>query len=397
MTLTWLMKLSFRSILRNKMRSLLTSLGIIIGVGSVIVMVAVGEGSQQQIKEQIQALGSNLIMVFPERGQSSANRLTAADSQKLKNEASYLTAVSGTTRKSFTVIGGTGDWETTVHGVEPGYLDIKLRTLSDGIFFNEKDLSSRNKVAVIGSTVAEQLFDTQAPIGMQIRINRVPFTVIGVLDSRGNTGMGDDQDDLIYVPLDTALTRLVNSRYINSIEMSVVSENLMKQAENEIEQILRESHKLSADKANDFRIMNQAEIIDTVSSTARTLTILLGAIAGVSLIVGGIGIMNIMLVSVTERTREIGIRMSVGARRRDIMMQFLSESIILSLLGGITGIISSIMITAALDNFFNVPAIVKPEIIILSAGFAAAVGIFFGYYPAKKASNLYPIDALRYE
>ncbi len=397
MTVKGLLKLSFRSILRNKMRSLLTSLGIIIGVGSVIIMVAVGEGSQQQIEKQIQSLGSNLIMVFPERGPDKANRMTTADTKKLRNEASYLKAVSGTTRKSFTVIGGSGDWETTVYGVESDYLDIKQRTIKDGSFFSERDISSKNKIAVIGATIADNLFEYSNPIGMQIRINKVPFTITGILDSKGNTGTGTDQDDMILVPLDTALTRLQNSRYIDTIEMSVVSENLMDQAESEIEEILRESHRLADSRENDFRIMNQAEIISTVSSTAKTLTVLLGAIAGVSLIVGGIGIMNIMLVSVTERTREIGIRMSVGARKKDILLQFLSESIILSLLGGFMGIVSAAAIALSLDSFFNIPAVIKPEIIFLSAGFAAAVGIFFGYYPAKSASNLYPIDALRHE
>lgn len=397
MKVSRLLKLSFKNIMRNKVRSLLTSLGIIIGVASVIIMTAVGEGSQAEIKKQMQSLGANLIMVYPERGHSVANRLTKDDAIKLKNEASYLYAVSGTTRSGYTVIGGLGDWPTTVYGVEPDYLKIKQRTVSDGTFFTIEEMISKTKSAVIGSTVAKELFGESDPIGKRIRINKVPFTVIGVLESKGSTGGGTDQDDLIYVPLDTALARLKRSLYINSIEMSVIREDLMDQAENDIELILRESHKIEAGKENDFRIINMAEIIEAVSSTAKTLTILLSAIAGVSLLVGGIGIMNIMLVSVTERTREIGIRMSVGARKKDILLQFLSEAIILTLIGGAIGIIFAIITAVSLDRFLGIPTIVKGNIIILSAGFSAAVGIFFGYYPAKKASNLYPIDALRYE
>lgn len=392
-----LLKLSFKNIMRNKVRSLLTSLGIIIGVGSVIIMSAVGEGSQEEIKKQIQSLGSNLIMVYPERGRTAANRLTKDDAIKLKNEASYLYAVSGTTRSSYTVIGGLGDWPTTVYGVEPDYLEIKQRTVSDGTFFTIDEMIAKTKSAVIGATVAKELFGESDPVGQRIRINKVPFTIIGVLESKGNTGAGADQDDLIYVPLDTAIARLKRSLYINSIEMSVIREDLMDQAEKDIELIMRESHKIENGKENDFRIINMAEIIETVSATAKTLTVLLSAIAGVSLLVGGIGIMNIMLVSVTERTREIGIRMSVGARKKDILLQFLSEAIILTLIGGAIGIIFAIITSVALERFLGIPTIVKGNIIILSAGFSAAVGIFFGYYPAKKASSLYPIDALRYE
>lgn len=401
MTAKNLVKLSLRSIFRNRMRSLLTSLGIIIGVGSVIIMVAVGEGSQAQIQAQIQSMGTNLLMVVPERGRNAANRLNLQDSEKIRKESSYLQAVSGTTRKDVTVIGGSGDWSTTVSGVEPDYLVIKDWAVSLGDFFTEKDSAARKKVAVLGSTVAEDLFGTENPVGAHIRIDRVPFTVIGVLESKGSTGMGNDQDDTVLVPLGTALSRLSNGGHngghLNSIEMSAISEGLMDQAQNDVEQIMRDSHRLRDDQDNDFRIVNQAEIINTASSTSKTLTILLGAIAGVSLLVGGIGIMNIMLVSVTERTREIGIRMSVGARKGDILLQFLAEAIFLSLMGGLIGIAMALSFSYVLDHFLNIPAIVKPGIVFLAGGFAASVGVFFGYYPAKKASNLYPIDALRYE
>ena len=397
MTARNLVTLAFRSIFRNRMRSLLTSLGIIIGVASVIIMVGVGSGSQAQIQTQIESMGLNLLMVFPERGPDFANRLTVEDVDKLKSEGGYLRAVSGTIRKNVTAVGGSGDWSTFVYGVEPDYLGIKQWAVTSGEMFTDKDLSSRKKVAVLGNTVAEELFGDSSPIGARLRIDRTPFTVIGVLEGKGNTGMGNDQDDVILVPLDTAMTRISNTRYINTIEASVITQDLMDQAQTDIELILREAHRLSDDQENDFRILNQSEITDTASATSKTLTILLAAIAGVSLLVGGIGIMNIMLVSVTERTREIGIRMSVGARKQDILLQFLSESIFLSLMGGIIGIILALGLAWVLDSFLGVPTLVEPGIVLLSAGFAAAVGIFFGYYPARKASNLYPIEALRYE
>jgi putative ABC transport system permease protein len=392
-----MIEFSFRSILRNRMRSLLTSLGIIIGVGSVIVMVSIGQGSQAQITKQISAMGTNLINVMPQRGPDVANTLTRDDEKKLKTEASYIGSISGITQSSFTVVGGETNWETTVMGVEPDYLSIKSWAVASGAFFGEDDLSNRNKVAVIGATVASELYGTSDPVGQSIRIGTTPFTVIGVLSEKGSTGMGDDQDDVIMVPLDTAISRLSKTRKLDSIAISVVRDDLMDKAQSEIDTILRESHGLSASADADYDIMNMADIIATASKTSASLTMLLAAIAGVSLVVGGIGIMNIMLVSVTERTREIGIRMSVGARRKDILFQFLSESVILSLLGGLIGILLSVLICAVLTKFFALPTSISPAVISVSAAFAAVVGIFFGYYPARKAAGLYPIDALRFE
>jgi len=360
-------------------------------------MVGVGRGSQQQIEDQIESMGTNLIMVAPERGPGAANRLTVDDVDKIRKESGYIQAVSGTARRSATVIGGGGDWSTTAEGVETGYLTVKQWGVTRGSFFTARDNTSRRKVAVLGATVAEELFGNEDPVGAEVRIDRTPFTVIGVLESKGSNAMGNDQDDTVLVPLLTALSRLTGSRYLSTIQISAVSEEFMEPAQAEIEQILRESHRLRAGDENDFRIINQAEIIDMATSTSRTLTVLLAAVAGVSLIVGGIGIMNIMLVSVTERTREIGIRMSVGARSGDIMLQFLSESVLLSLIGGCIGIVSALTLGVVMNKFLSVPVIINPGIVVLSAGFAAAVGIFFGYYPAKKASRLYPIDALRYE
>jgi putative ABC transport system permease protein len=397
MTAAKLFTASMRSILRNKMRSFLTSLGIIIGVCSVIVMVAVGTGSQVQIHKQIAAMGTNLLMVMPPRGPREANRLTLADVQKLRAESSYLSAITGEIRMSMNAVGGGSYWSTTIYGVEPDYIKIKDWSVQSGSFFTDKDLSLRSKVAVLGSTVASKLFPDEDPTGKSVRIGTTPFTVVGVLASKGSNAMGADQDDVVMVPLETALERLTTDGRINSIEMSVVREDLMSEAQTEVTGILRESHKLSDAADLDFDVMNQSQIIQTASQTAQTLTALLAAIAGVSLIVGGIGIMNIMLVSVTERTREIGIRMSVGARRRDILLQFLSESVILSLLGGIVGILLALVVSFGLQRFMNTPTVISPSVIAASAAFAAAVGIFFGFYPARKAANLYPIDALRYE
>jgi len=398
MTVAKLISASARSIFRNKLRSFLTSLGIIIGICSVIVMVAIGEGSQAQIKKQIAAMGTNLLMVMPPRGPREANRLTTADVKKLRTESSYLAAMTGEVRLSSTnVVGGSTYWSTSVYGLEPDYLTIKDWAVKSGNFFTNADLASRNKVAVLGSTVASKLYPGEDPIGKSIRILTTPFTVIGVLNSKGSTGRGEDQDDVVMVPLDTAINRLTKDRKIYSIEMSVASESLMTEAQAETTSILRESHKLAVGADADFDVMNQSEIIKTASQTSQTLTGLLAAIAGVSLVVGGIGIMNIMLVSVTERTREIGIRMSVGARKQDILLQFLSESVILSLLGGLIGILLALLISGILQTFLNMPTVISPSVILASTGFAAGVGIFFGFYPARKAANLYPIDALRYE
>lgn len=394
-----LMKLSFQNIFRNRMRSLLTSLGIIIGVCSVIVMVAIGQGSQNMIEAQLESMGTNMLMVYSMRrgpSQRSINRLSKADIEKIRNESSYIQGVSGIVQRNYTVVGGESNWSTRVVGTNPDYLTIRSWNVESGNFFDEEDLESRNRVAVLGKTVVKNLFGNNDPIGDSIRIETNHFRVIGVLESVGAAGMGDDQDDIIIVPLDTAMTRLNKTRSLDSIYISVIRKEYMNNAQREIEVILKENHNIRAADQGDFEIMNMAEIIAAASETSKTLTNLLAAIAGVSLLVGGIGIMNIMLVSVTERTREIGIRMAVGARKNDILFQFLLESLILSLMGGIIGILFAFGI-GFIFSFTGIPFAVNPMVIIIAVVFAGFVGIFFGYYPARKAAGLYPIDALRYE
>ncbi|MDR1175706.1 MAG: ABC transporter permease [Treponema sp.] len=407
MNILLLLNTSFRSILRNRMRSLLTSLGVIIGVGSVIVMMAAGAGAQRSIEERISAMGTNLLQIMPRRimmraGQANMggalprpNRLTRADARKLKNESNYAMAVSGVSRRNFTAASNSGSWSTTVMGVEENYLPIGNWNIAEGTFFGSEDLESRNRLAVLGASTAENLFGNENPLGQHIKISSDRFTVIGILEKKG-AGGGMDQDDVILVPLDTALTRLGNSQNLSYIAMSVVSRNYMDAAQEEAGLILREAHKLKDSDTADFEIMNQADVINMASETSRSLTGLLAAIAGVSLLVGGIGIMNIMLVSVTERTREIGIRMSVGARKADILLQFLSEAVTLSLLGGLAGICLALAACRALEAA-GIPAVINPLIALIAALFAAFVGIVFGFYPAQKAARLYPIDALRYE
>jgi putative ABC transport system permease protein len=388
------------------MRSLLTSLGIIIGVGSVIIMVAVGEGAQREIKNRITAMGTNLIQIMPRRifmrnfssgTMPRPNYLTRAEAAKLKAETSYAPAVSGVTQRSFTVAGPQGNASVQVMGVEPEYLAIRNWNIESGYCFAGEDLEARNRVAVLGLTTAANLFGgASEALGQRIRIGTNHFMVIGTLEKKGAGGNGNDQDDVIMVPLDTALYRLNNSRNLNLIAMSVVSEEYMEAAQREAELILREARRLKDTDTANFEIMNSSEIIEMASETSRSLTSLLAAIAGVSLLVGGIGIMNIMLVSVTERTREIGLRMAVGARKRDILFQFLSESVILSLLGGLIGIGLAVLVCRILAAL-SIPAAINPAVVAAAVLFAALVGVSFGYYPARKASRLYPIDALRYE
>jgi putative ABC transport system permease protein len=400
-----LLKVAIKSILKSRMRSLLTALGIIIGVAAVVVMVAIGDGAQIQVEQQINSLGSNLIVVFPgsissggiHMGAGSINRFTMEDVEKIRNEATLIKAVSPVVRSGGQVIGGVGNWSTQIQGVAPNYLTIRDWSLAEGDFFTERDMVSRAKVAVLGQTVVKQLFPNEDPIGQQIRIRNVPFRVIGVLSAKGQSAMGSDQDDIIFAPATTVLDRLSGGRYISFIQASAVSTNEIDAAQAQLTEIMREAHHLTPGEDNDFTVRNQAEITQAATETSRILTILLASVAGVSLIVGGIGIMNIMLVSVTERTREIGIRLSVGARTTDVLTQFLTEAIVLSLAGGLLGVLLSLGITFILNTYTSMVAVIRPEIILIAVGFAGIIGIFFGFYPARKAANLNPIDALRYE
>jgi putative ABC transport system permease protein len=400
-----LLKTAFKSILKNRMRSLLTSLGIIIGVSAVIVMVAIGQGSQKQIEEGIESLGTNLIVVFPgassaggvSRGAGSFNRFTFDDVEKLEKEATLLSAVSPVVRTGGQVIGGGNNWSTTVYGVSPEYFTIRNWEIEHGEFFTEGDVRANKKVALLGKTIADELFPGQDPTGEKIRIRNVPFEVIGVLKAKGQSGMGNDQDDIILAPSTTVFYRLRGGRFVDMINASAVSTERITEAQEEMRLILRESHRLDPGDDDDFTIRDQVEITETASQTSRVMTLLLGSIAGVSLVVGGIGIMNIMLVSVTERTREIGIRLSVGARSIDVLAQFLTEAIVLSLSGGIIGILLSFAFSITLNKFTELTTVIYPDIILISVIFSGAVGIFFGFYPARKAADLNPIDALRYE
>jgi len=400
-----LLRIAIKGLIKNRMRSLLTTLGVIIGVASVIVMVGIGAGAQADIETQISSLGTNMLMVFPgasrhggaSGGAGSFNKLTLDDADAIRQRAELVSAVSGVIQTGGQVIGGVGDWNTRIMGVSTEYLDIRSWDIARGEFFTERDVRSRGKVAVLGQTIVDELFPNEDPIGQQIRINKTPFRVIGVLEEKGASSFGRDEDDQILVPVTTGLYRLSGSQYISMIFVSARSLDESGAAEEQISDILREEHRINPGEDDDFRIHSQAEFIEMATETQEVMTLLLGAVAAVSLIVGGIGIMNIMLVSVTERTREIGIRLAVGARSSDILVQFLTESVVLSLLGGAIGVLLAYVLTSILNNAVGMTTLIQPGIVAMAFGFAAAIGVFFGYYPARKAAMLNPIDALRYE
>jgi len=400
-----LLRVAMRSILKNRMRSVLTSLGVIIGVGSVIVMVGLGAGAQADVEAQIQSLGANMIMVFPDwrkahgvsQGAEGRYRLTLDDVDALREETELLVAISPVVRSGGQIIGGGTNWNTSVEGVDPSYPEIRNWNLASGEFFTERDVRAKSKVAVLGKTVVDNLFPDGDPVGERIRIRNTPFKVIGVLESRGQSPFGSDYDDVILAPSTTVLTRLAGGKHIGRIYASVGRSEDTEAAIEEMTAVLRASHKLEPQEEDDFRVRNQAELMETATETQRVMTLFLGGVAAVSLLVGGIGIMNIMLVSVTERTREIGIRLAVGARSADVLTQFLTESVVMSLFGGIIGVLLAYGVSMFLSHVIGMTTIVRPSIVLLAFGFSGAVGIFFGYYPARKAAMLNPIDALRYE
>ncbi len=400
-----LLRIASQSILKNKMRTLLTMLGIVIGVGAVIVMVAVGNGAQSQIEKQIKSLGTNLIIVMPgatqqggvSQGAGAFNRLTVEDAEKLKRDGTMLSAVSPVVSTRTQLIGPQGNWRTLIQGVSPDFLTIRDWQVTSGESFSEADVRSRRTVAVLGATVAKALYPDGDPVGAQIQIRNTPFTVVGVLAPKGQNAGGMDQDDVVLVPYTTAQTRLSGNVRIGQILASTFSPQDIPAAQQEIAGIMRESHKIADGADDDFTVRNQTEIAQAATSTTRVMSGLLAAIASISLLVGGIGIMNIMLVSVTERTREIGIRMSIGARGSDVLTQFLVESIVMSLLGGVIGLAAGFGGAALLGHLTGWTTATPASAVAIAVGFSAAVGVFFGYYPARKAAALNPIQALRYE
>lgn len=401
-----LLKISWKAIVLNKMRTFLTMLGIIIGVASVIAMLAIGEGSKESIKTQISSMGSNMITIRPGadmrggvRQESSAmETLTLNDYEAIKKETTLLTFFSPLVNSGGQSIYGANNWPTSVYGVAPDYLKIKIWDVAEGSNFTEKEVSSAAKVAVIGQTVAENLFEEGvSPVGKMIRFNSIPLKIIGVLESKGESTGGQDQDDVILMPYTTVQKRILAVTHLESIVVSSVSEEDAPNAVLEINTLLRKNHNLTTNQADDFYVISMEEMIKTFSSTSEMLTVLLVAIASISLLVGGIGIMNIMYVSVKERTREIGLRMAVGGQGSDILMQFLIEAMLISITGGIIGVSLGLGATYFIENVLHWPVSVTSSSIVISFVVCAITGIFFGWYPAKKASSLDPITALRYE
>jgi putative ABC transport system permease protein len=380
-------------------------LGIIIGVAAVIAMVSIGNGAKAQVEERIANLGENVILILSgntsragvRSGLGGSPTLTVEDAEAIEREVAGITAVSPEVRTSTQVIAGNQNWYTLVLGEAPDYLDIRQWQLADGSFFTDQDVRGANKVALIGSTIVDQLFGDENPIGQVIRIKLVPFVVVGLLATKGFSVTGSDQDDVVIVPYTSAMKRVTGATTMRAINVQVEGPELIEQVQQEITQLLRQRHRIQEDRDDDFVVRNQQEIAEAATATSRTMTVLLGAIASVSLVVGGIGIMNIMLVSVTERTREIGIRMAVGARGGDILRQFLIEAITLSSIGGLIGVGFGIGTSRILSALAQWPTLTSPESIVIAFVVSAAIGVFFGYYPARKAAELDPIDALRYE
>lgn len=405
MNLFNLIRIAYKALQRNKLRAFLTMLGIIIGVASVIAMVAIGQGSKQSIHDQLSSMGSNMITVLPSSNLNGGVRIAGSSFQTLTQKdivalqkAQYITELSPSITSKGQAINGALNWPTSIQGVSPDYLDIRKLSLKDGIAFTEQDIQTSAKVCLIGQTVIDNLFPGgENPIGKVIRFNKIPFQIIGVLNPKGQNAFGQDQDDILIAPYTTIQKRILATIYYQNIYASAESEQVTDAAVSEMTQILRDSHRLRDTEDNDFTVRTQAELINTLSSTSGLLTVLLTVIAGISLVIGGIGIMNIMYVSVTERTREIGLRMSIGARGKDIMLQFLMEAILISITGGIIGVVLGIVSSNLVTLTLSWPTIVSQSSVLLSFVVCAITGIFFGYYPAQKAARLDPIEALRYE
>ncbi|MDP2239891.1 MAG: ABC transporter permease [Burkholderiales bacterium] len=410
--MTWLasMRIALRALRVNKLRSMLTMLGIIIGVGAVITMIAVGAGAQAQIEEQIKSLGSNLIIVLPgsvtsggvRMGAGSRASLTEDDGYALQREIAEVQAAAPNLRGTGQVVAGSANWSTVFYGVTPEYFEARNWVIASGKGFDAADLSGSGKVVLLGETVARNLFGDTDPVGQTVRVRKVPMQVIGTLERKGQSMMGQDQDDVILMPISTARNRVLGGntakqRAVGSISVKIREGANMAETESEIRQLLRQRHRLQFGQEDDFSLRNLSEILGAREESSRIMTLLLAAVASVSLLVGGIGIMNIMLVSVTERTREIGLRMAVGARGRDILSQFLVEAVTLALIGGLCGILLGVAGSYAIGHFAGWRILINIHAVVLAVGFAAVIGVFFGFYPARKASRLLPIEALRYE
>ena len=401
-----LFRIALKALSNNKFRGFLTMLGIIIGVGSVITMLAIGQGSKKSIQAEISEMGSNMIMISPGAERRGGVRMSGDDMQTLKvkdfedilSKCKFITMASPTVNASGQAVYGANNTPTSVTGVTQDYLDIRGYKVKDGDIFSDQDIHTSAKVCVIGTTVAGELFpDGENPVGKVIRFGSIPFRIVGVLESKGTNSMGQDQDNIMFVPYTTVMKRIQAVTYLQGITCSAISEEYTEKAIEEITTVLRENHKLKEDAADDFNIRSQQELSSMMTSTSDMMSTLLAAVAAISLIVGGIGIMNIMYVSVTERTKEIGLRMSIGAKSRDILSQFLIEATLLSVVGGLIGVIIGIVAAYIVKVLLNYPIAISTGSIILSFAVCTVIGIFFGWYPARKASNLDPIEALRYE
>jgi putative ABC transport system permease protein len=399
------LRIALRALARNKLRAFLTMLGIIIGVGAVIAMVAIGEGAKSTIRAQIAALGTNVLIVLPgsnvqggvRAGFGNVNTLLDSDGKAMARELPSVAFVSPVLRRQDQVVAGNLNWGTLAQGVAPEFQQIRDWQVAEGRFLHEGDMDSAAKVAVIGQTVARQLFGNDDALDAVIRIRNIPFRVVGVLGAKGQTGQGTDQDDTIMIPYTTMQKRLMRITWVQSIVVKAVSAERVEEAQEQIILLLRQRHRIGPEREDDFNVRNLSDIAEAATTTARVMAVLLGSVASISLFVGGIGIMNIMLVSVTERTREIGIRMAVGARSRDIMLQFLVEAVVMAATGGLIGILLGVGSSEVIKQWAQWPTLIDPAIIAIAFLFSGAVGVFFGFYPAKKAANLDPIDALRYE
>lgn len=407
MNISNLFKIALRAIAANKLRSFLTMLGIIIGVASVIAMMAIGQGSKKSIQANIAEMGSNMIMIRPgqDKGPGGAQQdasdmqtLKLKDYETLKEQSKYLAAISPSVNASGQFINGNNNTPSTIYGISADYLEIRQLKIEDGEMFSDEDVKTSAKVCVIGKTVADNLFTNgEDPVGKVIRYNKIPFRIVGVLKSKGYNSFGMDQDDMVLAPYTTVMKRILSVTYLQGINASAITEDMTDLAIEDVTNILRENHKLKGTDEDNFTIRSQQEMAEMMNSTSDTMTILLLVVACISLVVGGIGIMNIMYVSVTERTKEIGLRMSVGARGIDILNQFLIESVLLSVTGGLIGVVFGIGAAVGINVFAHWPIQIQPWSVLLSFAVCSATGIFFGWYPAKKAASLDPIEAIRYE